>query len=141
MTRALQRASLALVAVGVVASGYLTYVHYAGVRVACPTSGCERVQQSFYAAPHGVPLSLLGLLLFAAIGVLAPLGGRPPRIVREALVLAGAIVAVYLIGVQVVSLGATCLWCLTGDAALVALAALLAVRRLMALPGAASPRG
>lgn len=124
MTHVLRRASVALVVVGLATSGYLTYVHYAGTRVACPTSGCERVQQSFYATPHGVPLSLLGVVLFLTIGTLALLPGRQPRVLEAGLALAGAIIAVYLISVQLVSLGAICLWCLGGDAALLGLAGL-----------------
>jgi uncharacterized membrane protein len=117
-------ASLALTGLGVAASGYLTYVHYVGARVACPTSGCERVQQSFYAAPHGVPLSLLGVVLFLTIGALTLLRGPRARLIQSGFALAGGIVAVYLIGVQLISLGATCLWCLTGDVALICLAGL-----------------
>lgn len=122
MTRGLRRASLLLAGLGLATSSYLTYVHYAGARVACPTSGCERVQESFYATPHGVPVSLLGVLLFLALGALTLLPGSGPRTLAAGLALAGAIVAVYLIGVQVASLGATCLWCLVGDVSLLGLA-------------------
>jgi len=128
------KASLALSGLGLAASGYLTYVHYAGAQVACPTSGCERVQQSFYATPHGVPLSLLGIVLFLALGVLTLLRGPRVRLLESGLALAGAIVALYLVGIQLVSLGATCLWCLTSDIALVGIAG-LAVVRLVADPG------
>jgi uncharacterized membrane protein len=123
-----RKASLGLSGLGLAASGYLTYVHYAGVRVACPTSGCERVQQSFYATPHGVPLSLFGVLLFLAIGALTLARGSRVRVLQIGLALAGGTVAVYLVGVQLVSLGATCLWCLTTDVALVGLAGLAVVR-------------
>jgi uncharacterized membrane protein len=130
VTRVFRRASVGLGAVGFAASAYLTYVHYAGARVACPTSGCERVQQSFYATPHGVPLALVGAILFLLIVALGSLERRSARVLEPALALAGAIVAVYLIGVQVVSLGATCLWCLTSDLALLGLGG-LAVARLL----------
>lgn len=132
MTNVVQRASLALSGLGLAASGYLTYVHFAGARVACPTSGCERVQQSFYATPHGVPLSLLGVVLFLCIGALTLLRGRRVRMLETVLALAGGTVAVYLVGVQLVSLGATCLWCLTSDVALVGLAGLAAGKLIAA---------
>jgi uncharacterized membrane protein len=134
VTRTLRRASLCLVGIGFGASAYLTYVHYAGARVACPTSGCERVHASFYATPHGIPLSLLGAVLFLAIGTVGLLRERRLRTLEAGLSLAGAIVAVYLIGVQLLSLGATCLWCLTGDLALVGLAG-IAIARLLAEEG------
>jgi uncharacterized membrane protein len=49
---------------------------------------------------------------------------------ETSLALAGAVVAVYLVGVQLISLGATCLWCLTSDVALLGLGG-LAVARLL----------
>ena len=109
-------------------TSYLTYVHYTGGRVACPTSGCERVQESFYATPHGVPTSLAGALLFLALGGLLILGRQRLRALETGVALAGAIVAVYLIGVQLLSLRATCIWCLTSDVALVIVASITVVR-------------
>ena len=110
------------------ASGYLTYVHFAGTQVACPTSGCERVQHSFYASPHGVPISLLGAVLFLAIAALTPLRAAPARRLATSLALAGGVVAVYLIAIQLFSVRATCLWCLASDGALVALAGIAAAQ-------------
>lgn len=121
---------------GLGASSYLTYVHYAGGRVACPTSGCERVQESFYATPHGVPISLAGALLFLALGALLLLRRQRLRVLEAGVTFAGAIVAVYLIGVQLLSLHATCLWCLTSDVALVGLASIAAARLVVERPHA-----
>src|SRR5581483_4020963 len=129
VTRVLATARHALIAIGAGASAYLTYVHFADDRVACPTSGCERVQESFYATPHGLPLSLAGLLLFVALAALAASRGAGARTAEAGIAVGGAVVAVYLIGVQVAALGATCPWCLAADASLIGLAA-LAVARL-----------
>ncbi len=128
MTRAFRTGRAVLLAIGLSVSAYLTYVHFADVRIACPTSGCERVQQSFYSTPHGLPLPLLGLLLFGALAVLAAARGARMRTVEAGSAMGGGAAAVYLIGVQVVSLGAVCLWCVAADASLVGLAALAAVR-------------
>jgi hypothetical protein len=43
-TAATSRPMAALAAAGLAIAGYLTWVHYAGVAPACPTSGCEPVQ-------------------------------------------------------------------------------------------------
>jgi uncharacterized membrane protein len=57
----LRRASVALCLAGVGIAGYLTYVHYAGLRPICGISrGCETVQTSRYASLVGVPVALLG---------------------------------------------------------------------------------
>jgi uncharacterized membrane protein len=124
----------AFLALGLGASSYLTYVHYTGGRVACPTSGCERVQESFYATPHGVPISLAGALLFLALGGLLVLRRQRLRALETGIALAGAIVAVYLIGVQLLSLHATCIWCLTSDVALVIVASIAVVRLIHERP-------
>jgi hypothetical protein len=51
-------------------AGYLTYVHYAGLQPICGIShGCETVQTSRYANLAGVPVALLGLIVY--IGLLA----------------------------------------------------------------------
>jgi Vitamin K epoxide reductase family len=49
-------------------AGYLTYVHYAGVKPVCTAGGsCEKVQTSAYSELAGVPVALLGLLGYTAI--------------------------------------------------------------------------
>jgi len=48
--------------------GYLTYVHYADLRVLCVSSGgCETVQSSRYSNLDGVPVAMLGLACYIAI--------------------------------------------------------------------------
>lgn len=68
--------ALALAGTGI--AGYLTYVHYTGTRIACPTGGCETVQSSSYALLGPLPVVLLGLLAYIAIlaGLLLPTGMR-----------------------------------------------------------------
>ena len=78
-------AVLALVGLGV--AGYLTYVHYAGVKVLCLSSGgCETVQASRYAKLAGIPVAVLGLG-----GYVLLLGSALMR--SEAAMVAGAAVA------------------------------------------------
>lgn len=61
-------ALLALMGVGIM--GYLTYLHYANVRSFCDISesvSCDIVTTSLYSEIFGVPISVFGLLYFAAV--------------------------------------------------------------------------
>ena len=72
--------------IGIGVAGYLTYVHYEGLKVLCLSSGgCETVQASRYAKLDGVPVAVLGLLGY--IGILGSLAAarrvRPRRRLRD----------------------------------------------------------
>src|SRR5215470_13319949 len=57
---------LCLIGIGI--AGYLTYVHYAGLKVLCLSSGgCETVQASRYAKLGGIPVATLGLVGYIVI--------------------------------------------------------------------------
>lgn len=59
-----------LAIIGVVIMGYLTYIHYADTRSFCDISegvSCDIVTKSLYSEIFGVPISVLGLLYFAAV--------------------------------------------------------------------------
>src|SRR5438874_5733716 len=57
---------LCLIGIGI--GTYLTYVHYAGIKVVCLSSGgCETVQNSVYSKLDGVPVAVLGLAGYIAI--------------------------------------------------------------------------
>ena len=117
-------AVLALAGAGI--AGYLTYVHYTGTRIACPTGSCETVQSSSYALLGPLPVALLGL--FAYIAILT--GLLLPNAVRWTVVLAtslsGSIFSADLFAVQALELHAFCTWCLASDVLITALAALSA---------------
>jgi uncharacterized membrane protein len=117
-------AALALAGAGI--AGYLTYVHYTGTRVACPTGGCETVQSSSYALLGPLPVALLGLLAYIAIlaGLLLPNAVRWTVVLATSL--SGAIFSAYLFAVQALELHAFCTWCLVSDVLITALAALSA---------------
>ena len=65
--------AIALVAlVGLGIASYLTYIHYAGIKPVCLSSGgCEKVQSSHYAKLAGIPVAVLGLAGY--VGILASL--------------------------------------------------------------------
>jgi uncharacterized membrane protein len=108
---------------------YLTVVHYSGVPLACPANGtvsCEVVLASAYAVIGGtqLPTSAAGIVWFAVSAVLWT--RRAPRI-QLAWSAVGLIAAVYLVYVEIVLVGAICLWCSAAHA-------LVLVIFLIALP-------
>ena len=60
---------IVLTVLGLVVAGYLTYIHYAGIKPLCGTNGggCEIVQTSVYSKLAGVPVALIGLIGYIAI--------------------------------------------------------------------------
>jgi uncharacterized membrane protein len=103
---------------GVGVSIYLTAEHYAGFALACPTGAvinCEQVLSSSYAVVAGstIPTSGAGILWFAvsaalSIAIMAGLPWLRPQLVWSSI---GIVTAVYLVFVEIVQLGAVCIWC------------------------------
>jgi uncharacterized membrane protein len=131
-----QRLRLAVVAVSVIGlgiSGYLTYVHYAGIEPICAASGgCEKVQNSRYADLAGVPVALLGLIGYVGIGASALLRGEAARMAGCVIALVGAGFSLYLTYLELFQIHAICQWCVASAVAMVALATLTTVRALRA---------
>lgn len=107
-------------AAGVAISGYLTAVHYANVPLVCNTSGvvnCERVLSSSYSAVAGVPVSVGGIVWFALTGAMALVAlirhPEPPLLQPLQILwsVIGLVTVIYLVGVEVLSLGVICAWC------------------------------
>jgi uncharacterized membrane protein len=108
---------------GVVVSIYLTVLHYEGVAPGCPVSGpvnCEAVLSSPYALIAGlpVPTSAAGIAWF---GVSAVLWTRPLTWIHLAWSALGLATVVYLVFVEIVRLGAICLWCTAAHVLVVAI--------------------
>jgi uncharacterized membrane protein len=101
-------------------SVYLTVAHYSTIPLACPTGGvvsCEQVLSSRYAVigGTGLPTSAAGMAWFAISAGLATAGLRSPRpqLARAQLAWSaiGLATVIYLVYVEIVLLGAICLWC------------------------------
>jgi uncharacterized membrane protein len=101
-------------------SVYLTVAHYSTIPLACPTGGvvsCEQVLSSRYAVigGTGLPTSAAGMAWFAISVGLAIAGLRSPRPQLARVQLAwsaiGLATVIYLVYVEIVLLGAICLWC------------------------------
>jgi uncharacterized membrane protein len=119
----------ALIVVGLIIAGYMSYVELARVNAVCgPIGDCNAVQTSRYAKIFGViPMAPFGLA-----GYLAILAGWAwPRVRTDALArlapllvfaatLFGVLFSIYLTYIEIFVLRAVCAWCL-GNATVMAL--------------------
>jgi uncharacterized membrane protein len=132
--RRLRVASLAIVVLGVGVAAYLTYVHYAGLQPFCAggSGGCERVQSSSYARLAGIPVAVLGLAVYLAIGVALSAAGERARLAAAALAVTGFGFSAYLTYLELFVIHAICQWCVASAALLTMLAVLTVWRLLLA---------
>jgi uncharacterized membrane protein len=110
-------------AAGIAISVYLTIVHFAGVPLACPntsTINCEAVLSSAYGviAGTGVPTAAAGIVWFA---VSAFIWTRPPGRLQLIWSSLGLLAVLYLVFIEIVRLGAICLWCTSAHVLVVVL--------------------
>jgi uncharacterized membrane protein len=112
--------TLTLCIAGVAVASYLTYAHYTDVSaLACPDTGtvnCAKVTTSSQSHLLGIPVAVLGLMFFFAMGVICtPWAWRSPRReftwARLAGVVAGVVMVVYLVYAELFEIDAICLWC------------------------------
>ena len=136
-----QLLALAAGVAGLAISIYLTVVHYSSVPLACPATAqinCEQVLSSAYGviAGSGVPTSAAGIAWFAVSALLAAgrLSGRAelarPQLAWSAL---GLLTVLFLVYVEIVQLGAVCVWCSAAHV-------LVLLIFLIALPGSREGR-
>ncbi len=138
--RRLRDASLALALLGLGIAGYLTYIHYAGIRPVCLASGCEQVQSSSYAKLAGVPVSVLGLIGYAAILVTSVLRVESARVAGAGFALTGLGFSAYLTYRELFTIKAICQWCVA-SAVLMALLAVITVIRALRIDPSPLPAG
>ncbi len=124
-----------LAVVGIAIAGYLTYVHYAGIDPVCTGGGgCEKVQASRWSELVGIPVALLGLLGY--VGILAALLAWPGETGRLAVLVAawlGLAFSAYLQYRALVTVDATCVWCL-GSAVTMGLITIVVTARFVLAP-------
>ncbi len=136
--RSLRLTLTALTIAGLGVAGYLTYVHYAGIKPVCTAGGsCEKVQTSVYSELAGVPVALIGLLGY--VSILALLIGpenETSRCVMMALTLVGFAFSAYLTYRELYSIHAICEWCVSSAIVLTVMAPLSVWRFLRSAPGA-----
>ncbi|HEV2026914.1 MAG TPA: vitamin K epoxide reductase family protein [Candidatus Dormibacteraeota bacterium] len=116
----LQLVALVAGLAGVGISIYLTVVHYTTIPLACPANAvinCEQVLTSQYAVIAGssLPTSSAGIVWFAvSAGLAFGLLRRPSQRLASAQLAwsaVGLVTALYLVYVEIVQLGAVCVWC------------------------------
>ncbi len=114
---------------GFLIAGYLTYVELTHTDAICgPVGNCNAVQTSVYATILGVPVAILGVANFLALGVLwvgqRLLDDRWLRfsvLAMVALTIAGTIFSIYLTALELFVIEAVCAWCLASAAVTTAL--------------------
>jgi uncharacterized membrane protein len=123
---------VALSAAGLVVSGYLTWLKWAGggASFCIAGSSCDIVQASRYATFLGVPTALWGGVLYIAIGALGWLGLAANRwLAAFLLAAAGAGFSLYLTYLSLFVIGGACVYCLASGAIILALLLVLIWRR------------
>jgi uncharacterized membrane protein len=129
--RRLVIAIVVLCLLGIADAGYLTYTHYAGLKVACLAhGGCETVQASRWSKLDGVPVSLLGLIGYIAILASLAVRSELGRAAGFGIALIGFGFSVYLTYRELFTIKAICQWCVGSAVFMTALMVLTAVRFL-----------
>jgi uncharacterized membrane protein len=135
-----------LVLVGLGVSFYLAYVEVNQVTAVCgPIGHCNLVQSSVYAQVWGIPVALLGVLSYGAIGLLwlfqRPLNEKLHNLAVYGLLgltFFGTLFSIYLTILELMVIEAVCAWCLT-SAIITALLFVVVVHRLTERPLPAQP--
>jgi len=108
-----------LIVIGLSVSSYLAYVEMTQVTAVCgPVGECNIVQASPYAQILGVPVAIFGLFFYLTVAGLWLL--QRSEKMRHLTVLAlvvltilGTLFSIYLTMVELLVIGAICMWCLT----------------------------
>ena len=125
---------LCLIGIGI--GTYLTYVHYAGIKVVCLSSGgCETVQSSVYSKLDGVPVAVLGLAGYIGILFTLFIRGDLGRAAGFGLALVGFLFSMYLTYRELFTIHAICQWCVASATLMTLLTLLTLVRFLRADDG------
>ena len=121
-------------ALGAAVAAYLTYVHYADVKVLCLAGGhgCAKVQSSTYAKLAGVPVALLGLIGYLALLASLAVRGEAGRFAGALIALAGFGFSAYLTYRELFTIKAICQWCVASAMLMTVLAVLTTTRLLRA---------
>jgi uncharacterized membrane protein len=141
LDRRLRNAILLLTLIGIGVAGYLTYTHYAKIKVICGSNGgCETVQSSVYSKLDGVPVAVLGLAGY--IGILFSLAIRNElgRAAAFGIALVGFLFSMYLTYREAFTIHAYCYWCLSSALLMTLLVILTTIRFLGVEAGARPPK-
>ena len=119
-----RRIQLLSVILGLLVSGYLSYLKIADAPSVCLKTGpfnCDVVLNSRYSELAGIPIAWLGFAVYVLVGAVLLLEERSPILQRYGtLVVFGIglfawLYSMWLVYVQVALLGALCPWCLSHE--------------------------
>lgn len=109
----------ALAVAGAAIAAYMGFVEVTGAEAVCgPVGDCNRVQLSPYASLAGIPVGVLGVLGYVALGGLwlagrGPMAGSPrTRLLLWGAAAVGVVFSIYLTFLEPFVIGATCIWCI-----------------------------
>jgi uncharacterized membrane protein len=129
-----------LCVIGIGVAGYLTYTHYAGLKVVCLSSGgCETVQSSVYSKLDGIPVAVLGLAGYVGILFTLLIRNDLGRAAGFGMALVGFLFSLYLTYRELFTIKAICQWCVSSAVLMTLLTILTAIRVLRVEPGSAPP--
>ncbi len=128
-----EKLEIALAAIGLLVSLYLTLHHYLPIPLACSNSGlfnCNNVLNSVYATAFGVPTAVYGIIFFIFL-LLALLYGRREHVLG--LLSIGMIIVLYLIRSEFI-IGNICEYC-TAVHVIITTLFIISVYRYLKHPG------
>ena len=119
---------------GIIVSGYLTYIHYSGEPIACGGSNsCELVNSSRYAFIGSLPVSALGLAAYIMLLILSLIKSDEehqwPALLMFGISLIGVMLQWYLFYIEVAVLHALCYWCISSQVIITVIFGLALPRR------------
>ena len=121
--------------IGIGVAGYLTYTHYAGLKVVCLSSGgCETVQTSVYSKLDGIPVAVLGLAGYITILLTLAIRNDLGRAAGFGVALVGFLFSMYLTYRELFTIKAICQWCVSSAVLMTLLTILTAIRVLRVEP-------
>ena len=131
------RLSLALAVLGMLVSGYLTWIKVSNTQAFCSGVGdCEAVNSSAYSEIRGVPVAVLGFAAYLAIAALLAAEKRLAALREYAplaifgLALTGTLYSAYLTYVELFVIKAVCPYCVA-SALIITTVLILSILRLL----------
>ncbi len=121
--------AIVLVLIGIGVAAYLASIETSGSEAVCgPVGDCNAVQQSQYAKLIGIPIGVLGVIGYLAIGglwivsrVAKGAAADWAHVLMAAGAFAGVLFSAYLTFLEPFVIGATCMWCITSALLMMAL--------------------
>jgi len=104
---------LSLTGLGISCYLAYTYLHHEAPVCLAGLRGCEKVEQSSYARPGGIPMPLFGVLGYLALFATACMRGQRARAAGMVLTVCAIATSLCLTYLEVEVIHALCYWCLS----------------------------